>query len=78
MERKPIVISKNHIAFIQIFSKTDELLDVSIGILDRFMSQEDVMDSAQQFISQLKGTCSKRFLRALKEKIEIILQEDTP
>jgi len=74
MERKPIVLSKNDVALIQIFHKSDDLLDISIGALDGFMERESVEDAAKQFISQLKGTWTPRFLRALKKEIEIILE----
>jgi len=76
MERKPIVLSKNDIALIQIFHKSDDLLDISIGALDEFISKEDVNDAAKQFIFQLKGRATPRFMKALKEEIEIILKEN--
>ena len=75
MERKPIVLSKNNIALIQIFHKSDDLLDVSIGALDRFMEQEDVADAAKQFVSQLKDEWTPRFMKALKKEIENALEK---
>jgi len=77
MERKPIVLSKNSIALIQIFHKTDDLLDISIGAMDRFMRKEDVEDAAKQFISQLKGAWTPRFMMALKKEIENVLKHTT-
>ena len=74
MERKPIILSKNDVALIQIFHKSDDLLDISIGAMDRFMGSESVEDAAKQFISQLKGAWTPRFMRALKEEIENILE----
>ena len=75
MERKPIVLSKNDIALIQIFHKSDDLLDISIGALDRFMNEEDVHDAAKQFISQLKGRATPRFMKALRDEINLLLIE---
>ena len=75
MERKPIVLSKNNIALIQIFHKSDEMLDVSIGALDRFIEQEDVADAAKQFVFQLSDAWTPRFMTALKQEIENALEE---
>lgn len=75
MERKPIVLSKNNIALIQIFHKTDDILDVSIGAMDRFIEKEDVHDAAKQFIAQLKGAWTPRFMKALRDEIEVLLEE---
>jgi len=75
MERKPIVLSKNSIALIQIFHKSDDLLDVSIGALDRFIEQEVVADAAKQFIFQLKDAWTPQFMMALKKEIENVLKE---
>lgn len=69
MERKPIVLSKNNIALIQIFHKSDEMLDVSIGAMDRFIEHEAVEDAAKQFVFQLKDAWTPRFMRALKKEI---------
>ena len=74
-ERKPIVLSKNNIALIQIFHKSDDLLDISIGAMDRFIEEETMNDAAKQFISQLKGKWTPQFMRALNEEIEILLNE---
>ena len=74
-ERKPIVLSKNNIALIQIFHKSDDLLDISIGAMDRFIEAETMNDAAKQFISQLKGKWTPQFMRALNEEIEILLNE---
>jgi len=76
MNRKPIVLSKNHIALIQIFHKSDNLLDVSIGAMDNFMENEDVQNAAKQFVAQLKGVWTPRFMKALKKEIEVLLVED--
>jgi len=78
LERKPIVLSKNNIALIQIFHKSDELLDVSIGAMGRFIEEEDVGDAAKQFVSQLKGAWTPRFMKALKKEIEGVLLGDAP
>lgn len=75
MERKPIVLSKNNIALIQIFHKSDDLLDISIGAMDRFMEKETVENAAKQFVDQLKGTWTPRFMKALKKEIEELLHE---
>ena len=73
MERKPIVLSKNDIALIQIFHKSDDLLDVSIGALDKFMDEEDVHDAAKQFIDQLEGRWTPRFMKALRNEIDLLV-----
>jgi len=75
MKRTPIVLSKNAVALILIFRKSDALLDVSIGALDHFMEQEDVQDAAKQFIAQLQDTWTPRFLEALKEEIDAVLEK---
>ena len=74
MERKPIVLSKNDVALIQIFHKSDELLDISIGAMDKFIDSESVEDAARQFVAQLQGAWTPRFMRALKKEIENILE----
>ena len=76
MERKPIVLSKNDIALIQIFHKSDDLLDMSIGALDRFINEEDVHDAAKQFISQLENKWTPRFMKALRDEINSLLKNN--
>ena len=76
MKRKPIVLSKNDIALIQIFHKSDDLLDISIGALDRFMEEEDVHDAAKQFISQLENKWTPRFMKALRDEINLLLKNN--
>ena len=73
MERKPILLSKNDIALIQIFHKSDDLLDISIGAWDNFAYKETAQDAAKQFISQLEGRWTPRFLKALRDEINILL-----
>ncbi len=73
MERKPIVLSKNNIALIWICHKSDELLDVSIGAMESFIEKETAEDAAKQFVSQLKGAWTPRFMEALKKEIEAVL-----
>ena len=74
MERKPIVLSKNDVALIQIFHKSDDLMDISIGALNGFIERECVEDAAKQFVLQLKGAWTPRFMRALIKEIENILE----
>ena len=76
MERKPIVLSKNDIALIQIFHKSDDLLDISIGALDNFINEEDVHDAAKQFISQLENKWTPRFMKALRDEINSLLKNN--
>ncbi len=75
MERKPIVLSKNDVALIQIFHKSDDLLDISIGALDRFIDEESVHDAAKQFISQLENRWTPRFMKALRDEIDLLLED---
>ena len=74
MERQPIVLSKNHIALILIYHKTDDLLDVSLGALDRFIEEQTANDAAKQFIAQLQGVWTPRFLTALRQEIDAELE----
>ena len=76
MERKPIVLSKNDIALIQIFHKSDDLLDISIGAWDNFVEKEAAKDAAKQFISQLKGKATPRFMKALRDEINLLLKDN--
>ena len=76
MGRKPIILSRHAVALIQIYKKTDDLEDIIFE--DYLKREQDIGDiwenAAEQFISQLKKQCSPHFFRALKAKIEEILQ----
>ena len=76
MERKPILLSKNDIALIQIFNKSDNLLDISIGAWDHFAYEETAQDAAKQFISQLEGRWTPRFMKALRDEINSLLKNN--
>jgi len=72
MMRKPILLSKNTVAFIQIFTKTDDLEDVMWGCWD-FEKGYDCRKmwegAAKEFMAQLKNKCAPRFFMTLQEEI---------
>lgn len=73
IDRKPIVLNKNNVALILIYHKSDNLLDVSLGALDSFISEETAESAAREFISQLEGSWTPRFMRALRSEIDRVL-----
>lgn len=74
-DRKPILISKNVCALILLFEKRDELFDVFYDAFDDWDSPEVSRQAAKEFVSQLKGWWTKRFMKALKAEIEDILND---
>jgi hypothetical protein len=74
-ERKPIILSHNSVALIQIFTKYDDWLDISIGAWDKFMADEGYREAAREFVRQLKGQWCETFMEELKKEIEEELEK---
>ena len=77
MIRKPIVLSKNTVAWIQIFKKHDDIEDVMYGVWDEengYDGSELWKKAAKEFISQLKNQSSPSFLKALIEECQNVLE----
>uniref|UniRef100_A0A6M3JIM0 Uncharacterized protein n=1 Tax=viral metagenome TaxID=1070528 RepID=A0A6M3JIM0_9ZZZZ len=73
--RKPILINKNTVAFIQLFTKTDDLDDIIFGCWEDYDREQVNKDAAKEFISQLKGRWSVNFLKALAKECELAIKE---
>ena len=65
MKRKPIVLDKNTVVWIQVFTKHDDIDDVMYGVWDENNHAEIAKESAKEFIRQLKGEWTPRFLKEL-------------
>jgi len=71
-KRFPIYLNRHTVALIHIFTRPDELED--LWITDYPMYNENYEDvaknAAKQFIDQLQGRWTPRFLKALRDEIE--------
>jgi len=75
--RKPILLGKNSVAWIQVFEKTDDIDDIMFGVWDDFDGHEKWKESAREFISQLKDNWSVTFLKELRSEIDDIIKTET-
>lgn len=76
-ERKPILLDKNTVAFIQIFTKYDNIDDIMFGCWDLEKGYDGVEvweESAREFVRQLKGRWCPRFLKALIKECKNVLK----
>lgn len=72
MEKHPIYLDRNTSAFIHIFTRPDDLEELSwMTDSDLFNLNEEELakDAARQFIDQLQERWTPRFLMALREEI---------
>lgn len=76
MDRKPILLSKNAVAWIQIFEKSDDIDDVMFGVYDGHNITDRWRAAAKEFVSQLKDEWCVTFMKALKSEIEEILEKE--
>jgi hypothetical protein len=74
MDRKPILLSKNAVAWIQIFRKTDDIEDIFCGCYD-LNSPKIWEEAAEEFVNQLKDEWSICFMETLRSKIECLLEK---
>jgi len=75
IRRAPIVLNKNTVALIHIFEKYDDLEDMWMHDLDKYMIEnyEEHEKAAKQFISQLEGHYCVLFMENLiKEAFKAI------
>ena len=79
MYRHPIVINKNAIALIQIFTRQDSWEDIPFleDLDDRFEYEEYYKNMAKQFIDQLEGKYCVAFLDALKKECDVRIKKHT-
>lgn len=76
MNRKPILLNRNTCALILIYDRTDEIFDVMASAYNDFDTPECWRLAAQEFIDQLKERWSERFMEALRDEINAILDEE--
>ena len=76
MNRKPILLSKNTCALVLIYGRTDEIFDALAGAYDNFDTPECWESAAREFIDQLKERWSPRFMEALRDEINVILEDN--
>lgn len=71
MSRMPIYLDKNSVALITVYSRPDHLEDIWITDYPEYDIDYDqaARDAAKQFIDQLEGRWTPRFLSALKDEI---------
>ncbi len=76
-ERVPILLSKNAIALIQIFTKFDNLEDSwIIDISNYYENNKNIYKkAAKQFVSQLEGQWCIEFMEELQKEINICLEK---
>ena len=74
-ERKPILLNHHACALIMIYNHSDEVFDMVAGAYNDFDNQEVSKEAAKEFISQLKGYWTPRFLKALRSEIDEALNE---
>ena len=75
MKRKPILLNKNSVALIFMYNRSDEMFDIAVGAYNEFGTHDIWKEAAKEFVSQLKGRWSVNFMEALRDEIEIILNE---
>lgn len=77
--RIPIYLDKYTVALIQVFTRYEQLEDMWITDYPEYDEDPETVakQAAEQFISQLQGRWTPRFLRALQAEIESILNEDS-
>ena len=74
MTCKPIVLSKNAIALIRIFTRLDDTADISWADLQPYLQKETSEMAASEFVTQLRGQASIRFFKALQKEIGYLLE----
>lgn len=74
--RKPIYLHKNAVALITIFKRYDNIEDLWITDYPEYdENTKDVCkEAAKQFIEQLENQWTQRFLTALRDEINLILE----
>jgi len=74
--KKPIVLSKNAVALIQIFTLSDDPSEIFWSDLQPFMTKETYEDAAKEFVKQFKDQCSINFMISLKKELEKEIQNE--
>ena len=78
IKRTPIVLNPHTIALISIFIKHEHLEDIwySGSDIEKFVKEQIHSSSraAKQFIAQLEGHWTPRFLKALRTEIDSVLK----
>lgn len=78
INRTPIILSKNTVALIQIFTRNDELEDTWSTDLEQWCVENYNQHgkAAKQFISQLKGKMCLLFMVALHNELAIHMESE--
>ena len=76
-DRMPIYLHKNAVALITIFKRVDHLEDIWVADYPDYDEDYDKInkEAARQFIDQMEGQWTPRFLIALKSEIEKRLRD---
>ena len=72
--KKPILINKNAVALISIYTRSDDL--ELIAFWDNFPIIETTENAAKEFIKQLDDRYSIRFLEALRDEIDRVIESE--
>lgn len=72
-KRKPILLHKNAVMWIQIFTKTDDIEDVMFGVWEQYSTQKACKEAAKEFIRQLREQYNIAFIEALRQECEKII-----
>jgi len=76
IKRQPIQLNNHAVAVIHIFNRTDYLEDIWMSEVDEYTedscNQHEL--AAKQFVEQLEDWWTPKFMKALKNEIEIRLK----